>query len=294
MSDESTNTAAQLPDDFTLDDVVGALTPAEIEAIKTSEFPEAIPGEEPAPADDQAAALAAQQQPVAPAQPEAPAALPEIPDTSAAQAEVARINDEISALTDRYDNGDLTRAEWMAAQNDLIAKQAAALSEIKAAEKIISATVEATQKQWYDGLDAYKAKGNEILWSPEHINGFDAALRLVSANPAYVGIPFERQYQLAHDLYAADHFARTGNRLPTSAGKEGARAMAEAQQPQMPTKRTDERPDAPITLGGLNGDTTVSVMEGTVGMLTRLDPEAAEAMFDKLTPEQQEAVLAQA
>lgn len=294
MSVTITQTPADhIPEDFTLESLAASLTQAEIDAVQAGEDPIIAPAgptpEEVAAqaAADQAAAQAAEAAAQAAAKPAVA-----IPDTTQAEAVIAQIDTQLEALKTQFDDGDLTYAEWMAQQNVLIKQQAQAQVQIERAQDAISQTVQQRRSQFQTSLEAYKAAGNEHLWSGEHLQGWDGALRTVTGNAQYASLPFERQIELAHDLYAANVKAVTGKAI-----KGTAAAAAEAAKDPEPGRRTDPRPDPIQTLGGFNGDAAAAVDDGTFAAIDRLsesDPLEAERRVAALSPDRQQDYLRRA
>ena len=144
------------------------------------------------------------------------------------------------------------------------------------------------EQNWMAGLDAYRAKGNEFLWSPEHVENWDRALKAVNGNQLYRTLPFQKQFELAHDMYAANHKAVTGQAIP---GSKTAQAAPDA---QAPGRRTDPRPEPVQTLAGFNGDSNAAMDDGTFAAIDRrmmTDPLGAEKMLMRLPADQQDAFL---
>lgn len=277
------------PEDFTLEDLKRGLTPQEVEAIQADpEVALADPSATPAPAAAEATPAPAAQP--AQVQPEPPKIV--VPDTTEAAAKIEKADADLAAVAERYDAGELTKAEMIEAQKAIIAEQAKAQMVIEQAQQATQQIQQTVEQQWYATGNAFKAAGNEILWSPEHIRGWDQALRTVSGTPDYQNLPMDRQYELARDFYAADYKARTGQALPVT-----AKTPAPAANPDAPptAPRTDPR-DPPVqTLGGINGDATSMVTDGTFAAIDRMmdeDPIKAEAMIAALTPNQREAFFA--
>lgn len=276
--------ADNVPEDFTLDSLkASSFTEAELEALTGGDDPltDAAPVAE---AEAEVEAPAAVTPPVVQAPPPV-----QIPDTTQAEATIAKVDADLEALTAKYDEGELTRAEFLEQQRVLAQQGAAAQVQIETAQRIITDAANQRRATFATLLDQYKAQGNELLWSPEHVNGWDQALQAVTGNRAYMNLPLDRQIQLAHDMYAANVKAITGQAIPGSK----AAAAAAAQDPA-PGRRTDPRPDPVQTLGGFNGDTNASMDDGTFAAIDRkmmVDPIAAEKMLQRLPADQQEEYL---
>lgn len=279
--------AAGLPDAFSMDDLKAFLDEGEIAALTDGD-------------DSVLAAIEAQQgQPDAQQPPaEAPAAEPPaqatptpqmpIPDVSAAQQAISEADAKLAALTQQYDDGDLTRAEWDAQQAELIQSKARAMAQIELAQTVINQQQQARAQTWFSKLDAYHAQHPELA-SDAHIDGWDAALRSVTGSAAYASLPMEKQIELAHRLYADHVEVTTGQAISRPAA-----AKPQAKQAQ-DGPRTDPRPEPPRTLTGLSGaEPGADGDDGTFAAIDRMmsvDPERAEAMLSRLPPERQAAYL---
>lgn len=264
-----------LPEDFTLDDLRDAVTEDEVAAFEANAADiEFDPKVESQPAPEQPAITKA-------AEPDPIPKLAEVPDISAAQALVDKLENEIEALAAKYDEGELTKQEWLAQQREIINKQAEAAAQIQHAQRVIAENAQTVEQRWFAGLDAFKAAGNEALWTPEHFNGWDSALRSVSSNAQYSNLPFERQFELAHNMYAAHYLAMTGKALPTGVGAKAQGEFKMAVEPLQP--KTEPREDAPRTLAGMNGNLATALTDGTIASLMSADPERAEDMLARLS-----------
>lgn len=213
----------------------------------------------------------------------------DVPDTTQAQEILDAHDAKLEAIQDKYDAGDLTRAEMKAEVARLSDERAQAVSTISRATEIIEQNKQSAEQLWLNSLDAFKAAGNEVLWSPDHLKGFDASLRRVTnpaIHPEFQGKPFDFLIQTAAKLYASQHEALTSQKLDLG-------GIAQPKQQKAEVKR-DQRPDAPQLLGGLNGDGGLAVDDGTFAAIDRTsenDPFAAEAMMQRLSPAQLDAYL---
>lgn len=302
-----------IPDDFTLDSLTSAgLTPQEIKAITSGDDPMFdVPAAEAAPeaaqdiphgdigAPPQTPQPAAQPAAEAPAEQPPIPEIPQVPDVSAAKALVAQMDAALENLADAYDAGELTKAEFLTKQKDLIAQQTHAAREIERAAEIatyaqqVADTAKAQQEAfWNTRLEAYKAVAPE-LWAPEHLANWDAQLRFVTNSEGpYAELPRDEQIRLAHRFYAAAYETVTGK--PLSGGAAVPSNQAGAQKPKQVELRTDPRPEPPRTLAGYNSDTSVEIEGSAFAVIDRLtdkDPLAAEREFARMTPEQQERYL---
>lgn len=288
----------QLPEEFDLSELDKHLTEAEIEALKAGDDALIPPDNTAELAATEAARVAAeaatQQEAQVQATQQAAQQPIQIPDTSAAEAEIDRIGGEIEALLEKYDNADITREQFQQQQAALVKQQAVAQAQIEAAAQVVNNAAQQRIVQWNASLEAFKAANAaqaQALWSADHIQGWDAALRAVTGSQAYASMPFDRQIGLAYDLYAAEVKAVTGRALP---------AMAQATEPQPQPKpepvgkRTDPRPDPVQTLGGLNGADDSLVTDGSFAAIDKMmsiDPIQAEQMLARLPEDKYDAYM---
>jgi|GEM_PF-2249392 len=282
-----------IPEEFTLETLSASLTEAEISALNEGDdpilpvAPSAAELEAAALAEQQAATEAANAAAAAQAQAQQKTDAVEIPDTTDAERVIAEADAKLEELQGKFDDGDLTHSEWVAQQRAIIQAQARAQIVIDRAQEVISQTVTQKRQTFYSTLDAFKANGNEFLWSQEHLNGWDLALKAVTGNQAYAGLDAARQIDLARDLYAANYKAINGKGLP------GAKAKA-ADDGDGPGPRTDPRPEPVQTLAGFNTDSNASIEDGTFAAIDKMmgkDPIEAEKMLNRLTSDQRTAFL---
>ncbi|MBO9430616.1 hypothetical protein [Sulfitobacter sp. R18_1] len=254
-------------------------------------------GEDDAAAQQAAADAAASQQAAddaaAAAEVEDPA-MPQIPDTSEAEAKIAAGDEALEALLTKYDDGDLTSEEYREQQKAIIAEQTQAQAIVTAAENAVQQAVQSQQQHWYNRLEAYK-KAAPDLWNDDHLAGWDRQLRAVTGNQAYADLSRDAQIKMAHRLYAAEYEARNGKPLEIAppAAKGEARAEDKGPEEKLEVKK-GEKPKAPQTLADFNSDTSAEVEDSRFAAIDRQimkDPIGAENAFDSMTPEQQERFL---
>lgn len=281
------NTAGNdhIPEDFTLESLrASSFTDAEMDAMMGGEDPFGIEDNQTPP--DDAAAETSSAEVAEPAPQHQPIV---VPDTAQAEAIVAKVDADLEALAAKYDDGELTRAEFMAQQKQLVKQQAAAQVEIEKAIAVVQDNFTQRRQTFSKFLETYKAVGNNsLLWSAEHIDGWDSALRAVTGNQAYVHLPLDRQIKLAHDMYAANVKAISGQEIHGSAAETAVPAKTKL------GPRTDARPEPVQTLADLNGDTATAMDDGTFASIDRTmmrDPISAEKMLARMSADQQEQYL---
>lgn len=288
-----TTTHDHIPEDFNLDDMKAHLSEAEIAAISEGDDPVLSVSEDgtmayldaPAPAAEEPAAPT---QPAAPAQEAAqPVQYQPVPPTTEAQAAIAQLDEALNTLAEKYDMGEIDRAEMMAEQKRIAQEQARAQLQIEQANQIAQQNHSARLKAWNDAQATfYTANDASFLLAEQNIGAWDSALKSVNGQYGDT-LSFDRQIELAYELLSSHVKASTGKPLP--ALKAGAaNPAAKKGEP-----RTDER-EAPTTLAGFNSDTTATITDGTFAAIDRMmekDPIAAEKMLMRLPADQQAAYL---
>lgn len=301
----NTSPTDHLPEDFTVESLrSGGLTDQEIEALAAGDDPlvtmeaaqPAVAEEPEPPALGQPPVAAPAAVPVAtlydlPIAEIPPPMIPDIPVTTEAEAVLKNAEADLEALTERYDNGDMTRAEFMAEHKALVKKHADAEKVISTAADAIRQADAVVLKHWKDTLEAYEplAPG---LWSPDLKPGWNDHLMKVTGDPGYSDLTRLQQIQVAHANYLVD-LKSHGRAIPADAAIPTASKAAAAQRPKI-ERRTDDRPEAPQTLAGANSDTTSEIEDSGFSVIDReimRDPIRAEQMLDRLTPEQRDRYL---
>lgn len=297
-----------IPEDFTLESLMASgLTEAEVKVLTEGDDSIIAPPVDTAPHVEPTSTLSAappvtQETATAPAN-TAPAVEetlpppPQLPDTTQAQAHLDALKNEAAQIRERYDSGELAPDEFDAELERITAARAQATATIQQAQQVIQQHRQTVEQQWFAGLDAYhKTPGFDVLTSPQHINGWDQALRAVSGHPELSKLPMQKQFELAHQTYAA-----TWNTLnPAAAIPTPAQRVSQTQPaPQQVTvngltgPRTDKRPDPVATLASLPASGEDAISDGTFAALDRItDPLEHERAFARLTPDMQAAYLA--
>lgn len=311
-----TNQFPDLPETFDLNELKDIFSAEEIAAMAEGDDPlvklpdpetktdaDSVTAQDEAAMADAIAAAAeaakqAQTQPAAEKQDQQVEEPPiELPDTRVAEEILQSYDSKLEEIQRKYDEGELSAAEMTAEVKKLTQDQIQAQRTVDEATRIITEANERNNQRWMASLETFKAAGNEVLWSPEHVKGFDASLKRVTnaqIHPEFAGKPFDFLIQTAARLYAAQHEAVTGKTLAIGAAKPKAQQTTTPAAEQKALPRTDPRPDAPQLLGGLNGDGGLSVDDGTFAAIDRAyekDPFEGERMLASLSPQQRELYL---
>jgi hypothetical protein len=305
-----------IPEEFTIESLKeGGFTDQEIELLSTGDDPIVTPTPDPAeaaPAVDplpvqadgnepdiaeqstaEPAPVVADPEPapvVAPVEDVVDPKMPEAPDTSEAEAYVAKSQIDLNELLNKYDEGDLTQDEYLAQQKFIISEQTRAQAAITAAEAVVKNAVTDQQKHWYDRLEVYKATEPD-LWNDEHMKGWDRQLREVTGNKAYADLSRDGQIKMAHRLYSAEYEARNGKALAMTPKVEPKVDKGPDEKLEV---KTGEKPKALQTLADFNSDTGAEVEDSHFAAVDKQimrDPLGAEKAFSSMTEEQQERYL---
>jgi hypothetical protein len=303
MSIRFTQTAHDhIPEEFSVDDLKeSGFTDEEIAALATGddEDPplvtiEAEGDDEPDAADPGDEEIAPGTAPKEEEQAAKPAPEPEIPeieipDTTDAEKVVAELDQKLDELQTRYDDGELTRAEFAEQNKALIAEQAKAQMLIERATAAIGQQKQTVEQRWFATQEAYYAANNAAdLLSDAHVQHWDRHLREVTANPALSKLTFDQMIRLAHTRYAAEYEAINGKPLPIAVPKAGSGGAKLAVKPEA------ERPEAIQTLATVNGDLSDAISDSRAAALDRLaatDPLIAEQQIAAMGPEAEERWL---
>lgn len=239
---------------------------AEEEAAKAAEAKDDEPEEEPEPA-------------------------PAIPDTAEAERKAEDLAKQRDALLDQYEEGELTREEWRKQSAEIEDQIVDARAAVKAAQDRRAEQEQAELTRWHREVDSYLG-ANPTLKEPAHLRGFDQVLRSVTASDTYAHLPWSKQIETAHKMYAV-HAESIGAPIPMPGGGK-AEEPAKAQDPEKLERRTDPRPTTP-TLASLPqsdpGGANESRFAGVDRLIDSDDPHAAEHALERMSDEERARFL---
>lgn len=283
-----------IPPDFTLEKLQALLSQQEIEAMRADDpdmfADEPAAAAAPAPAAPAPAAVQLPPPPEAPpVQQAAPVQPPQIdiPDTTDAQAVVAAFDSKMEAVQSKYDDGEITAAEFRAHLSALAKEQAAAQARIDMAAQLEAqvqaqktAAADAERQQFSDLIKAHAARPDKaVFYSDEHRAGWDIALRAVTGDPSLAHLTLAQCIERAEQSYRMNYTATTGKVLPGSPVPPQETAKTQLQV------RTDERDPPPQTLAGLNGETMGDANASMFAAIDAMtDPIEAEKAVAALSP----------
>ena len=260
------------------------LTDEERAALNDSDYVEDHPdgdGDADAALQDAADTAAADENAGGEGDPEAGAAQPEA-ETAATSVDLDQINTDLEALTaeratllEKYDDGDLTSAEYKEAM-DRIAEQS---SELVGQRAVAQHAADQEEKQWNSAVASYMKANPGFKESDAAIRAFDGAVRMVTGNAAYSGLSYAEQLAEAHRMIA-------GGAVKGVPPIKGAKPAPKAEE-----KGEDMRTPPPSLARAPASD-----MSGVVDspyaalelLIERGDSDQIEAAMARLTPEQRD------
>ena len=212
------------------------------------------------------------------------------PDIAALDAELAALDEAKVDAFDAWENGDLTRDEYLAKLKELDT----------AAKETVSqrAVAEAQERAIYDAfISTAKGYFGEYpdLATQAHAEAYDRHVRAVTGDPRYQNLSHRQMLEAAHRLYAAEAEV-LGADVPAPKSKakpspEPAPQQAKAEPAPAPRKRPGDK--APMTLANVPNAAPVSVSDGKYSSLAqrleKADPYEYERIMGSLSPEEAEA-----
>lgn len=225
---------------------------------------------------------------------------PQVASTAAEQADVRK---QLSDLRTTFLDGEMTQDEFDQQQEALTDK----LADLRATERVAAQAVqpdmEAFREGWFKLVDQHMTANPILRDDPEVMEGFDAILKDVTADPTLRALPAVDQIEIAHSRLAAAYLVARKEHMPgivSLRNRTGAPAKPAQPQQQAPAKptgpRTDPRPEAPVTLagisgaqaeGGITGDPVIAEVRA---IINSGNTTAAEAALARLSPAQREAL----
>lgn len=190
---------------------------------------------------------------------------------------------EETALEAKFEEGELTGAEYRKGLNEIADKRSQLRWEQQRAELAADMTQQAEANAWArDVQDFMRTTGASILASKPLIAAFDHFVREVSGDAAFAGLSNRAQLEKAHELFAAD-LAKAGVVLPNAAAKP------KAAEPEPPSKEAAVKAAAaavrklPPTLGKVPQSDIPDTDQGKYAAIDRIkDPDAYEAEIARL------------
>jgi hypothetical protein len=185
------------------------------------------------------------------------------------------LNEEREALLEKYDDGDLTSAEYKEELNR-IAEQS---SELVGQRAVAQHAADQEEKQWNGAVARYMKTNPGFQESDAALKAFDGAVRMVTGNSAYAAMSYSEQLAEAHRMIA-------GGAVKGVPPLKGAKPAPKAEE-----KGEDMRTPPPSLARAPASD-----MSGVVDspyaalelLIERGDSDQIEDAMRRLTPEQRD------
>lgn len=240
---------------------------------------------------------------------EASAATPPEPDptldlknSADAQKVIDSFDDELAALHDQYDDGELTSQELRDKTKALNAAHVKAQREVDDVDRHNADQTKAYQNAWYSKTAAFLEK-NPALAAKDQIPAldgasaiyvFDQALRQVTGREEFAGLTMDEKIAAAADMADAYVQQQTGKALrtqPEPAPKQEEKAKVDDQAKKKGEPKKGDRPEPPQTLGNITAATDNEVEDGRFAAIDRADGMEAEEMLSKMSDAERDAYL---
>lgn len=213
-----------------------------------------------------------------------------LPDLAAYDAELTTLSDAKKAAFDEWEDGDMTRDEYLAKLDELDTDIKAVVTDQATAKnqhKNVYASFIKTARGYF--------KDNPDLATDEHATEYDRHVKAVTGDERYQHMTHSQMLEAAHRLYVAE--AETfGKEVPAFKGKAKAKVdpVVPKEDPKpkaAPRKRPGD--DAPKTLANIPAAQATSANDGKYSAISqRLDSavgEEYERIWSSMSPDEQEA-----
>lgn len=187
-------------------------------------------------------------------------------------AKVKANEDAMTALEQKYDDGDISFAEFRKEQRQLD-RESRDLEKLKDRADLAQETAQqAMINQWVATINPFTAAHPELSASQAAMDEFDSILRMVNGPvQAAGGMPGQKEIDKAYRMWCAStgFTPPAGQKQPTN---------------QQPNK-------VPPTLGGLPAAAATNVEDGKLAAIRRLEGVEFDEAFAKLSEAEQELLL---
>lgn len=229
--------------------------------------------------------------------------------TADLETKVAGFDDQIEALQQKYDDGELSNADFKAKLREITTEQAQATIELERTKDANTKAQQDYAQAWYGKVQAYTTARPELM-DQKPIAGepngasayqvFDQALRHVNsdAGAAQFGHLTMAQRIEAASILANEYIkSTTGKELlaPKAAPKDEPKAEdtpKPKKKAEEPGPRKDKRPEPIKTLGGIPAASDNEVVDSRFAALDKMDPLDAEAALDRMSESERAKYLA--
>lgn len=209
-------------------------------------------------------------------------------DLASLDAELEALEAAKVAAFDAWEDGDMTREEYLekvkeidATTKDTVSKRAVAESQ----EQAVYTSFINTAKGYFGE--------NPDLATPEHAEAYDRHVRAVTGSAQYQHMTHRQMLEAAHKLYAAEADV-LGIDVPAfKAAKAKADPVPDDPKVETPKKRTRPGDKAPRTLANVPNAAAVSVSDGKYSSIAQrlenADAAEYERILGSMSPEEAEA-----
>ena len=219
-----------------------------------------------------------------------------LPDDHQARRE--DLDARFAELETKFDEGDIQRAEYAAENRKLMREQAELDRHEMRAETALDAYQARVSATWKDAFDkhmawAATAEGGGVKYGPSEslrvLLGAEAD-KIAGANPNLAPAAVWRQADAAVRESLGLSMPTVGQAATKPTGDDEAIKKAKADKAKA---RTQDKSQVPQNLGGVTGESAESDVSGNeFAYLDKLQGEAFEAAFAKLSPAKREAYMA--
>jgi hypothetical protein len=214
------------------------------------------------------------------------------PDLAALDAEIEALDAAKVAAFDEWEEGNLSRDEYLAKLAEIDGESKKAIAQRAVAESQERAVYDAfisTAKGYFGEYPDLATQG--------HAEAYDRHVRSVTGNPAYQHMTHRQMLEAAHTLYAAEAQVLGVADVPAPKGKAkpapAPAPEAKADPAPAPTRKPRPGDKAPVTLRNVPNAAPVSASDGKYSSLAqRLEnasPEEYERILGSMSVEEAEA-----
>lgn len=214
------------------------------------------------------------------------------------QARREALDIRFAELETKFDEGDIQRAEYAAENRKLMREQADLDREQMRADTALDAYQARVSAMWKDAFDkhmawAATAEGGGVKYGPSEslrvLLGAEAD-KIAGANPNLAPAVVWRQADAAVRESLGLNMPAPGQAAVKPTVDDAAAKQAKADKAKA---RTQDKSQVPQNLGGVTGESAESDVSGNeFAYLDKLQGEAFEAAFAKLSPAKREAYMA--
>lgn len=202
--------------------------------------------------------------------------------------QIAGFKEDRNQLLAQFDDGELTGTELQAKLDELDEQSDA----VKSQKAVAANAAQQDENNWNNAVNGYFDKYEALKSNQAVLSAFDGAVRSVTGNPAFAGLPFDKQLSIAHEqlVVSAKHSGLQG--VPEIAGAKPPADPKPGQQAKQASGQAKPMREPPQTLANVPASDVSGVADSPFAQLERLfesgDSDAIEAAMQKLTPEQRD------